>query len=175
MLSAGAAGPARLVSTGGIWESWVEEWTRTIRVPPTDPARATAGRFLELSRGVAPGRAWADRVVEVTSLDAASLRERLGFRPVLVFQVSRWDLVGCFYTWLPWFDVRATLLDPASGRVLWRQSCGDAPQEKRPSPAWPSELEAGGRALYSRIIEDRAVQCARALAARLEPARSGKI
>jgi hypothetical protein len=164
-----------LVSTGGIWENWVEDWTRTIRVPPTDPARATAQRFLELSRSVTTGPAWAGPVVEVASPDVTGLRAGFGSRPILVFQVSRWDLVGCFYTWLPWFDVRATLVDPSSGRVLWRQSCGDGPAGDRPSPASPSELDAGGRALYSRIIEDRALQCARALAARLEPATSGKI
>jgi hypothetical protein len=152
----------------------VEDWTRTIRVPPSDPAQVTARRFLELAPGMAARPAWIGPVVEVASPDVAGLRERFGSRPVLVFQVSRWDLVGCFYTWLPWFDVRATLVDAASGRVLWRQSCGEAPGGQRPNPAWPSELDAGGRELYSRIIEGRALQCARTLAALLEPSRAEK-
>jgi hypothetical protein len=166
-------GTLRTVSTGGIWENWAEEWTRSIRVPPEDPAGATAGKFLELERDSGSASAWRGPPVEVAAPDAARLRERFGDRPVLVFQVSRWDLVGCFYTWEPWFDVRATLVDPASGRILWRQTCGEAPAAERPGPAWPWELDAGGRALYKQIIQARATRCARSLEAGIHP-RTGE-
>jgi hypothetical protein len=60
----------------------------------------------------------------VEGADARSLAKTFGSAPILVFETTRWVLVGCWFTYEPWFNVRATLLDLGSGRVLWRDSCG---------------------------------------------------
>ncbi len=162
-VSAGAGWPA----PGGAWQTIQDQWTRSIQVPPVDPAAATARAFVE-GQGAAPGGpTWSREVVEVRSARPRDLERWSRSAAVLVFEVVRWDLVGCFFEYKPWFDVRATLVDTASGRVEWRDQCGEGPPDRWPKGAAPAELSANDGALYARIIEARATQCANTLGARL--------
>lgn len=152
-----------------LWESVQEQRTASLRKsPPLDPAGATAARFLLLSRA-APGHpSFRDRPLPTDTVAPQALSSRFGASPVLVFEATRWVLVGCFYTYQPWYDVRATLLDPSSGRVLWRDACGGLyPPEPRVD-ATPDELEANGKELYARMMEGRAESCASELLARFD-------
>ena len=56
-------------------------------------------------------------------------------------------LVGCFFTYQPWFDVRATLLRPSTGEILWRDTCNGAFPGGSPAPASRDELTAGNGSL----------------------------
>jgi hypothetical protein len=151
----GAAG--WIVPAGDIWEDYMDEWSKALQTPPEDPARATGRRFLA---GVSPGSLpLAAEPEEVPSADPGSLSARFGPKPVLVFHATRWVLVGCFFTFRPWFDVRATLLDLPSGRVLWRAECGGAYPPSALPRAGPAALDANGRALYRQVIEARASEC----------------
>jgi hypothetical protein len=154
-----SGGPVRL-ATAGLWESIVGQWTESVRVPPVDPALATARAFLGDARGIGAG-AWTGDPVELR--DGAPARIP-GADLVLVVEARRFVLLGCYFRFSPWFDARATLVDPSSGRVLWRASCGDDVRPGAGPEAWPSELAADGGALYARRIEARARACAAHLA-----------
>jgi hypothetical protein len=159
-----------VVLAGGTWDTIVEQWTRPLRVPPVDPALATARSFLERRRASGDAVDWSGTPVEVPGHSLSALRSRFPDGPVLVFRAVDWELVGCFYTFRPWFEVRATLVDTSTGRVLWRAECDDTYPGDLPGEARASEMEANGRALYRRFLEGRARQCAETLARTL-PAR----
>ncbi len=152
-----------------LWESVQAQRTASLRKsPPVDPAGATADRFLLLARAVPGHPSFRDRPLPAETVDPQALSSRFGASPVLVFETTRWVLVGCFFTYQPWYDVRATLLDPSSGHVLWRDACGGMyPPEPR-ADATPDELEANGKALYAHMMEARAGSCASALLARFD-------
>ncbi len=155
-------------ASGGcvIWEQIQDQRTLRLRqAPPVDPAGATAERFLALSsQGTAPAP-FSEHAVPLQGEGPGALARQLGPGPVLVFRTLRWDLVGCFYTYVPWFAVRATVFDPASGKVLWRDSCNDGyPPDEREGASVP-ELEAAGKALFARLTETRAQECAAKLLA----------
>jgi hypothetical protein len=151
----------------GIWESIQDQWTRSLRTPPVDPAKATAAHLLSLARPTHLRLPLAERTEEVQRADVAVLLDRFGDLPVLVVEAVRWVLVGCFFTYQPWFEVRATLFRPSTGEVLWRDTCGGTYPGGSPVPASRDELEANGRWLYTRIIEERAAACSTQLAASL--------
>jgi hypothetical protein len=151
------SGAPVLLASGGTWESIVGQWTESIRHPPVDPAEATARAFLADARGRAGGAAWAGPPVEIRS---PSSPRPAGADLVVVVEARRFVLLGCYFRFSPWFDVRATLVDPSTGRALWRASCReDVPPGAGPE-RWPSELAADGGALYAREIEARAATCA---------------
>ena len=157
---------ARFRAAGDIWQDIQDDWTKSLQVPPDDPARATARDFLALAGRTGPRLPFQGEAVEVVKGSPQTLSERFGSTPVLVFRTSEWLLVGCFFTYSPWFNVQAALVDPGSGRVLWRDTCdGGFPKTWDQSP---SSLDANGRALYVRIIDDRADQCSRELFASFE-------
>ena len=151
----------------GIWDSIQGQWTKSLQTPPVDPARATAARLPSLARAAPLSLPLADPAEEVRRLDPAALRSRFGDSPVLVVEAVRWVLAGCFFTYQPWFDVRATLFRPSTGEVLWRDACGGTYPGGWPVPASRDELEAGGGTLYARILEERAAACAKELVASL--------
>lgn len=155
------------VPAGGIWESIQDQWTESLQTPPVDPARATAAQLLSRARATNPPLPLAETAEEARHIDPAALRSRFGDSPVLVVEAVRWVLVGCFFTYQPWFEVRATLFRPSTGEVLWRDTCGGTYPGAWPVPASRDELEAGGRWLYSRIIQERAAACAKELVASL--------
>ena len=154
----------------GIWKSIQEQWTLSLRTPPVDPASATAVQILARAGAAHLSIPLAERAEELRRLDPAALRSRFESSPVLVVEAVRWVLVGCFFTYQPWFQVRATLLRPSTGEVLWRDSCGGTYPGGSPVPASRDELEAGGRWLYTRIIEERAASCAAQLVTSLASA-----
>ncbi len=156
-------------ATGGLWETIVGQWTESVRVPPVDPARATARALLDDARSLPGGDAWAGPPVELRDPSPAGLP---GADLVLVVEARRFVLLGCYFRFSPWFDARATLLEPASGRVLWRASCREDVGPGAGPEAWPSELAADGGALYARRIEARARTCADHLAGELRAAGS---
>jgi len=144
----------------GIWNSIQEQWTLSLQTPPVDPAGATAAQLLSLAGAGHLSLPLAGPPEEVLRLDPAALRIRFGASPVLVVEAVRWVLVGCFFTYQPWFDVRATLVRPSTGEVLWRDTCGGTYPDGWPVRSSRDELEAGGQRLYARIIEERAAACA---------------
>ena len=149
---------------GTTWEDVQDQRTKSLRnAPPRDPARSTADHFLALSRVVADPIRFSEGTVPVDKIDQGSIERRFGSSPVLVFEATRWVLVGCFYTYQPWFNVRTTLMDPASGRVLWRDTCGGLYPPGPFGEASPSDLEANGKALYAQMMDARAEQCANEL------------
>jgi hypothetical protein len=169
MLASGRAAPPFLPA-GGTWESIQDQWTRSLQTPPVDPARATAVRILSRARAVRLPVPLAEPAEEVQRLDPAALGSRFGGSPVLVVEAVRWVLVGCFFTYQPWFDVRATLVRTSTGEILWRDTCGGTYPGGWPIPASRDELEAGGRWLYARTIDERAAACAAQLVASLKGA-----
>ena len=168
LVSSSGASPFQYV-TGGVWGTIVDEWTRSLQTPPMDPALATARRFLEVRSAAGDPIRWGDPPLEVAGLDPDALASRQGRGPVLVFDAVRWVLVGCFYTYKPWFNVRATLIDSGTGRTIWRETCGGTYPGGWPAEAWPSELDANGQELYARIIDQLAGNCAAQLAASFSP------
>jgi hypothetical protein len=162
---AGDAPLVRLASTGGsLWEQVQRQRTESLRkAPPRDPAGATAAGFVALSLGASPAVPFREEALPIESVNPRALEARYGASPVLLFETTRWVLVGCFYEYEPWFNVRATLLDPASGKVLWRETCGGLYPPGPFSEASPAELEANGKALYGSLLDARADRCARQL------------
>lgn len=169
LLASGRVAPP-FVPAGGLWDSIQNQWTESLRTPPVDPASATAAQILARARAAHLSIPLAERAEELRRLDPAALRSRFESSPVLVVEAVRWVLVGCFFTYQPWFQVRATLLRPSTGEVLWRDSCGGTYPGGSPVPASRDELEAGGRWLYTRIIEERAASCAAQLVTSLASA-----
>jgi len=163
--------PVRLVS--GVWRSIQEQWTEPLQVPPVDPAAATAAQLISRAGAAGIPLPLAGPAEKVRRLDRAPLRERFPDSPVLVVEAVRWVLVGCFFTYQPWFDVRATLLRPSTGEILWRDTCNGAFPGGSPAPASRDELTAGNGSLYARIIQERAAACATQLVASL--AGAGRI
>jgi hypothetical protein len=155
------------VPAGGVWESIQDQWTESLKTPPIDPTKATAAQLLSLARTAHLPLPLAENAEEARHLDPAALRSGFGDSPVLVLEAVRWVLVGCFFTYQPWFNVRATLFRPSTGEVLWRDTCGGTYPGASPVPASRDELEAGGRWLYTRNIEERAASCATQLVAGL--------
>ncbi len=144
-----------------IWDQFQNQRTASLRsAPPTDPARATGDRFLSLLHAAPNPLPVRERPLPAESVDLQTLSRQFGSAPVLVFETTRWVLAGCWYSYQPWFQVRATLLDLASGRVVWRDSCCGLFPPDQSREATPSELEANGKALYARMIEERAGRCA---------------
>jgi hypothetical protein len=167
------AGPSgipglRLADTS--WRNFEDWFTAGLRPPPLDPARATAEAFLARSRAGGSRLPLAESV-QAAEGASSGLAARFGPGPVLIFAAPRWVLVGCFHSYQPWFTARASLVDAAGGRVLWRDGCGGVfPPAVEGEPAWPAELLANGGARYRRAIEKRAGDCAAELLASLERA-----
>jgi hypothetical protein len=156
-------------SSGEAWENFELQRTAALRAaPPTDPTRATVARFLLLAHQPPEPLPLRGDALSVKSVDPEALSGRFGPVPVLVFETTRWVLAGCWYTYQPWFNVRATLLDLRSGKVLWRHACGGLFPPDSSQEASPSELEANGKALYARLTKDRAERCAEELFSGLE-------
>lgn len=155
------AAPRLATPAGSMWDDVQEQRTRSLRrAPPRDPALATADGFLARSRADPDPIPFSQGAVAMARLDRAAIARRFGASPVLVFEATRWVLVGCFYTYQPWFNVRAALVDPASGHVLWRDTCGGMYPPGPFAEASPADLEADGKALYARLMDARAKQCA---------------
>jgi hypothetical protein len=158
-----AAAPARPVAgasaPGGTWETIQDAWTRTLQVPPVDPAAATAERLVARARASSIPIALADPVEAPAMPDPAALPSRPGAAPVLVVHSPRFVLVGCYFTYRPWFTARAVLVRPATGEVLWRETCGGTYPDGDAPPASRDDLEASGRSLYASILADRADAC----------------
>ncbi len=157
---------------GTVWESYEREWTRQLSDhPPRDPAQATSGDFLVLARGAASPLRFAERARRLESAAPSALAAAYGPGPVLVFETTRFVLAGCWFTYQPWFNVRASIVDAGSGRVLWRDACGGLypPALGSPQDSYSREqLEANGSALYARLLDERARSCARDLLSRFE-------
>lgn len=153
-----------------LWESVQAQRTASLRKsPPVDPAGATADRFLLLARASQGLPAFREGPLPAGSGDPRALSSRFGSTPVLLLETTRWVLVGCFFTYQPWYNVRATLLEPTSGRVLWRDTCGGLyPPADLRADATPAELEANGKELYAQMMGARAGRCAGELLARFE-------
>jgi hypothetical protein len=151
-----------------LWETVQEQRTESLRkAPPVDPALATADRFVLLARATPSLPALRGRPLPTETADAEALSKRFGTTPVLVLETTRWVLVGCFFTYQPWYNVRATLLETWSGNVLWRDACGGLYPPDLTADASPAELEANGKALYSALLQARAGRCASELMTRL--------
>ncbi len=149
---------------GSTWEDVQDGRTQSLRKsPPRDPARATGDDFLSLSLAGPHPVPFREDAVPVDSVGRRALESRFGTSPVLVFEATRWVLVGCFYDYQPWFNVRATLLELGSGKVMWRDTCGRMYPPDGFAQASPAELEANGKALYARMMEARAERCAEEL------------
>jgi len=160
---ASARGSGTFVLASDIWQDYVDDLTKGLRVPPEDPARATARDFLDLASNTQPSIPFRHEAKEVARARRQALAESFGSAPVLVFRTADWYLVGCFQTFAPWFSVDAELLDPSTGKVYWRDSCrGDFPTQWGLSP---SVLDANGGAIYGRIIGERAARCSKELLA----------
>lgn len=155
--------PSAIILAGTLWEDFQAQRTAGLMVPPVDPARATAEEFAAAARNAPRPVPFRDHAERIENTEGAALARRFGTVPVLVFRTYRFVLVGCWYTYTPWYDVRATLLQAGSGKVLWRDTCGESFPPGRPAEYSPAELEANGDALYGRVIEDRAQGCAREL------------
>ena len=152
------------IPAGSLWEDVQDQRTKSLRgAPPRDPARATADDFLSLSRAEGAPIRFSESAAPVDRIDRRAIERRFGASTVLVFEATRWVLVGCFFTYQPWFNVRATLVDQTSGRVLWRETCGGAYPPGPWGEASPADLEANGKALYAHMIEARAERCAKEL------------
>ena len=166
LLLAGYSPPTRKTVTlaGTLWEDFQEQRTQSLRkAPPRDPARATGDDFLSLSLSAPRPVPFRESAVPVESVDRRALERRFGGSPVLVFETTRWVLVGCFYTYQPWFNVRVTLLELESGKVLWRETCGGLYPPDPFAEASAAALEANGKALYARMLDARAERCAKEL------------
>jgi len=172
-LSSAWAAPPPIVLASGVWRSIQDQWTEPLQVPPVDPAAATAAQLLSRVGAAGIPLPLAGPAEEVQRLDRAALRGRFPESPVLVVEAVRWVLVGCFFTYQPWFNVRATLLRPSTGEILWRDTCNGAFPGGSPAPASRDELTAGNGSLYARIIQERAAACATQLVAGL--AGAGRI
>lgn len=161
VLLASAVGPPTFIQVGDFWDLYEEQATESLRVPPEDPAQATARHFLALAgagKGPMPFR---DEASLVEKASPQALAESFGPGPVLILKTSEWMLVGCYSTYSPWFSVRGELLDTSTGNVLWRDSChGHFPST---FDRGASELAANGGAMYARVIEERATQCSQEL------------
>jgi hypothetical protein len=141
---------------GGTWDTIQDQWTRTLQVPPVDPAAATAARIVARARASITPIALAD---PVEAPDAAALASRFGDAPVLLVRSPRFVLVGCYFTYRPWFTARAVLVRPGTGEVLWRDGCGGTYPDGDAPPASREDLEADGRSLYASILSTRADAC----------------
>ncbi len=151
-----------------VWDQYQNQRTASLRrAPPIDPARATGDRFLALLRAAPSPLPFRESAPPAESTDSGALAKRFGPAPVLVFETTRWVLAGCWHTYQPWFNVRATLLD-GSGKVVWRDTCRGLYPPDSSGEASPTELEANGGALYARAIEERAGRCAEELFANFE-------
>jgi len=165
-------GPGTFVRVGDFWEDYEEQETKPLRIPPEDPARATARRFLAIASAEQNPIPFRTEAAPVPEAYPAVLTKLYGPGPILVFQTSEWVLVGCFSTYSPWFSVQGQLVDTTEGRVLWRASCGG---EFPTTFDWhASDLAAHGGARYARIIDERAAQCSRDLFASLALARGDR-
>jgi hypothetical protein len=166
ILRAGYA-PARktpVIRAGSLWEDAQAQRTESLRnAPPRDPALVTRDGFLSFSAREVRPVPFTGNAAPMKSGDRRALERRFGNAPVLVFETTRWVLVGCFYTYQPWFNVRATLIEAGSGRVLWRETCGGLYPPDPFADASPAELEGNGKALYARMIDERAQRCAEEL------------
>jgi len=128
---------------------------------PVDPAQATAVSFLDLIRDEQQRPRFGGKVHLAHRADLLAERGRTGLAPVLLFETTRWSLVGSFYSYRPSIIVRATLLNRSNGTVLWRDACANL----IPPPSWRkeatvAELSANGKALYRSMIDDEARRCA---------------
>ncbi|MGA8893212.1 MAG: hypothetical protein WB493_16750 [Anaeromyxobacteraceae bacterium] len=156
----GSAPPIEFAAApGGTWDTIQDEWTRTLQVPPVDPAAATAERLVARARASSTPIALADPEVAPATPDPAALSSRFGAGPVLVVRSPRFVLVGCYFTYRPWFTARAVLVRPSSGEVLWRETCGGTYPDGDAPPASRDDLEAWGRSLYASILAERADAC----------------
>ncbi len=163
-----ADGPAPAVIPvlmgGDIWSDFEENWTQQLRQAyPVDPAQATAAEFADAAHAAARPFPVAAEPVKIADAGRGTLSSRFGGSPVLVFETSRWSLVGCWYDYVPWFDVRASLVDPASGRVLWRDTCSTLYPPDSIAAASREKLREDGQALYARQTRDRSRSCAASL------------
>ncbi len=152
-----------VVGAGNIWQAIEDQWTEPLRSPPVDPAWATATAVVERAReaGV-PLPFTAPR--EIHDATPATLRSEGGGGPVLVVEIPRFVLAGCFFTYQPWFTARASIVRTGDGTAAWRASCeGTVPDPSRPTPATRDELTAGDGVRYRRVIEERAAGCAAVL------------
>jgi hypothetical protein len=148
-------------AAGGTWESYQEQWTRPLAKPPLDPALATARAFLDRNRKDTAPLPLSASPVELESADPAALARRMEGAPVLVFQAVRFTLLGCYFTYQPWFITRATLVDTSTGRILWKDECFRTDYRAE----WPpfstrDDLLARGSERYLWFIEQRADRCA---------------
>jgi hypothetical protein len=165
LASAGSALP--IVRASGTWDTFQDQWTRTLQTPPVDPAAVTAAYLIDRVRDAPRPIPLAERGETIASVDRAELTRRFGASPVLIVEAPRFVLVGCFISYQPWFDARATLLRPETGEVLWRASCGGTYPGPTPYPLTRDQLEANGRLLYASRIGERAEICATKMAASL--------
>ncbi len=162
-----AGGGPPVVGAGNIWQAIEDQWTEPLRSPPVDPATATAAALVARAReaGV-PFPLSVPR--EIHDASPATLRSEGGGGPVLVVEIPRFVLAGCFFTYQPWFTARAAILRTGDGTVAWRQTCeGTFPDPARPPPSSRDELLAGDGALYRRVLEERAAGCAAVLVSAL--------
>ncbi len=166
--------PASAESSGGnVWQQYVNERTAGLRRAwPVDPGQAAAEAMALRARTAGAPLPLAERAEAMAHLGLPELARRFGGGPVLVIETTRFVLVGCYSTFQPWFDLRATLVEAGTGRVLWRDACGDMyPPDTRNGPT-PAQLEANGGTLYRRALQDRAESCADRLLVSLgRPAR----
>jgi hypothetical protein len=147
---------------GNIWQQFSNQYTESLRrSPPADPAGATGGAFAAAAAGTPAQLPFQPVAAPIDSAAADALLARFGGAPVLLFETTRFVLVGCFYKYQPWFSVRATLLDP-SGAVLWRDACGGLYPPIDYAASAP-DLEANGKELYTRLLDYRARGCAQDL------------
>ncbi len=160
-------------AAGNVWDEFQMQRTEELRrKPPRAPALATATAFAKLARaGSAPRtlRQGAGDAEVALAPDAGAARESDG--PTLFFEISRWVLVGCWEAYQPWFNVRATLVEPGSAgtkaRVLWRAACGGTYPQDILADASPEALLEDGAKLYARKLDERAESCAKELFAAL--------
>jgi hypothetical protein len=163
-------------ATGGTWESYQEQWTRPLATPPLDPALATARAFLDRGRKDPAPLPLSATPVELESADPGTLARRMAGAPALVFQTIRFNLLGCYFTYQPWFITRATLVDTSTGRVIWRAECDRSDYRAE----WPpfstrDDLLARGSERYLWFIEQRAERCAQELTEALARARAAAV
>lgn len=171
--SSGMPAAASSTAPGGTWDTIQDQWTQSLKVPPVDPAAATAARIVERARASSPPIALADPLEAPASPDAAALVSPIGATPVLVVRSPRFVLVGCYFTYRPWFTVRAVLVRPATGEVLWRDTCGGTYPDGVAPPASREDLEAAGRWLYASILAERADACGASLLRSLSGGEAG--
>jgi hypothetical protein len=175
-----AAPPTRLASAGrspvvlgagNIWQAIQDQWTEPLQTPPVDPASVTARHLVARAREAGIGLPLA-APREISRRELSALERQAGAAPFLLVETPRFVLAGCFFTYQPWFEARAAILEPGTGRTLWRDTCaGTFPDPAWPPPSTRDELLAGDGALYARILEQRAADCAGWLVARLAAGR----